>query len=459
MSNGDWNPAADELLGLLEAAERPALATLPNILDTFADEIAAAGLAGERRLAQLIYLVVTSRLLDRIVSIAVKGPSSSGKSFVVERVLSYFPSGAYYALSAMSEHAMAYGTEPLQHRMLVLYEAAGMNSDLATYLIRSLLSEGRVRYETVEKRKGGELVPRLIDREGPTGLIVTTTEVKLHPENETRLLSLTVTDSAEQTRAVLLAHAGEAPAADTEAWQALQLWLADQPNQVAVPYASALAEAIPPVAVRLRRDFAAVLALVRAHAVLHQATREIDADGRIVASLEDYAAVRELVADLVAEAAERTVPATVRETIAAVATLTATGGETSLPKVAERLELDKSSASRRVRLATDRGYLRNLEEKRGRPARLVLGDALPEELVVLPEAGVLQCCSDAAGDTHQAPETSALQPEEEDSLSIPQNGSATPQHPYSEKADELQAALGWPPRTDTSDTPVQEKNP
>jgi hypothetical protein len=62
-----------------------------------------------------------------------------------------------------------------------------MASDFATYLIRSLLSEGRLRYETVEKNKEG-LVPRLIEREGPTGLIVTTTSLRLHPENETRML-------------------------------------------------------------------------------------------------------------------------------------------------------------------------------------------------------------------------------------------------------------------------------
>jgi hypothetical protein len=409
------------------------LAELPRILDAFADQVEVAGLAGERRLAKLIYLVVTSRVLDRVVSIAVKGPSSAGKSFVVERVLAYFPPSAYYALSAMSEHALVYDEEPLHHRMLVIYEAAGMAGDLATYMMRSLLSEGHVRYVTVEKAKGGKLQPRLIDREGPTGLIVTTTQVKLHPENETRLLSLTVTDSADQTRAVLLAQAGEAAAPDTDGWHDLQSWLAGQANRVAVPYATALAAAIPPVAVRLRRDFPAVLALVRAHAVLHQASRRLDPGGRIVATLEDYAVVRELVADLVAEAAEQTVPETVRETVSAVASLVAMGGETSIVRVAERLKLDKSAALRRARVATERGYLRNLEEKRGRPARLVLGDALPKEQVVLPEVEWLQGCSEVAGDSEQPPaagtKKSWLQPEIGTLFPIPLNGAATVQPP------------------------------
>src|SRR3954468_19839037 len=106
----------------------------------------------------------------------------------------------------MSDRALAYSDEPLKHRHLVIYEAAGMAGEFATYLIRSLLSEGRVRYETVEKTKDG-LAPKVIERDGPTGLLVTTTALRLHPENETRMLSLTVTDTTEQTASILRALA------------------------------------------------------------------------------------------------------------------------------------------------------------------------------------------------------------------------------------------------------------
>ena len=127
------------------------LAQEADILGRFAHELAADGLAGETRAVKLLYLVITSRLLDQPASAAVKGPSAGGKSFVTESVLRHFPPSACYVLSAMSEHALAYSTEPLSHRMLVIFEAAGMSGEFASYLIRSLLSEGRVRYETVER--------------------------------------------------------------------------------------------------------------------------------------------------------------------------------------------------------------------------------------------------------------------------------------------------------------------
>jgi DNA-binding transcriptional ArsR family regulator len=262
-----------------------------------------------------------------------------------------------------------------------------MSGEFATYLMRSLLSEGRVRYETVEKTSEG-MKPRLIEREGPTGLIVTTTAVKLHPENETRLLSLTVTDTQDQTRAVMAALAEEADEAapDLATWHALQVWLEGAEHRVSIPYAKILADLIPPVAVRLRRDFGALLNLIRAHALLHQASRHRDAKGRIVATIQDYAAVRELVANLVSEGIEVTVPTTVRETVEAVKRLREdTNGEpVTVTDLARELKLDRSAVSRRVRNAKDRGYVRDLEDNPRKPSRLIPGDDLPDDLQILP---------------------------------------------------------------------------
>ena len=375
------------------------LARIENILGEFDRALGTVGLVGERRTAKLIYLAVTSRLLDRPVSIALKGPSSGGKSFTVEFVLQFFPAEAFYALTAMSDRALAYSTEPLKHRHLVICEAAGMASDFATYLIRSLLSEGRLRYETVEKTRDG-LEPKLIEREGPTGLIVTTTSLRLHPENETRMLSLTVSDTREQTAAVFraLAH-GRTNSADLSRWRALQTWLAASTCQVVIPYAPALAEMVPPVAIRLRRDFKTILMLIRAHALLHQSSWRKDADGRLVADVADYAAVRELIGDLVAEGAEISIKPEIRETVRAVVELMADGREeVRQADIKKALKLDKSAVSRRVNAAVEAGVLRNLEDRKGRPARLVPGDPLPAEIELLPNPERLHGCAVAEGD-------------------------------------------------------------
>ncbi len=74
------------------------------------------------------------------------------------------------------------------------------------------------------------------------------------------------------------------------------------------------------------------------------------------------------------------------------------------------MKLDRSATSRRVATAINRGYVKNLEERKGRPARLVLGDPMPDEIDVLPtpEAlsdALLHRCSVDVGDTRPPQET------------------------------------------------------
>jgi hypothetical protein len=287
----------------------------------------------------------------------------------------------------MSDRAMAYSEEPLSHRMLVIYEAAGMAGDFATYLIRSLLSEGCIRYETVEKTRDG-MKPKLIEREGPTGLIVTTTLTSLHPENETRLLSLHVTDSAEQTKAVFrrLAKRQTDTNVDFSRWHALQTWLEHGERRVVIPFADALADMVSDVAVRLRRDFRQLLILIESHALLHRASRKKDTEGRILAEIQDYAAVYGLILDILSNGVGASVKASVRETVEAVKTLIGEGKpHVSIQAIAKNLKLDKSPVSRRVREALDNGYLVNEETRKGRPAQIKLGDPLPDDNPILPD--------------------------------------------------------------------------
>jgi len=416
-----------------------------DILSRFIRTVAERGIAGEERAVKLLYLQATSRLLPAPVSLILKGPSAAGKSYLANRVLDFFPKSAYYALTAMSERALAYSEEPLSHRLLVIYEAAGIHGDFATYIVRSLLSEGRVSYETVEKTPQG-LRARRIERAGPTNLLVTTTAVALHPENETRMLSVPITDTQDQTRRVLLAIAeGRQQPADFSAWHALQEWLALSEHRVDIPYARDLASLISPVATRLRRDFQTILSLIRAHAILHQENRERSQDRAVVATIEDYAAIHELVADLVAEGVEATVSRTIRETVGAVRALLQDRpprdeAAVSLTAVATRLELDISSARRRVQIALRKDYLKNVEDRKYRPYRLQLGDPLPEDVPLLPSPDTLANRGGRVG--------------------LESEGSSTPPPPSSLVLDALTAEqLGLGPALDEQRRPLPTAPP
>ncbi len=369
----------------------PDLASHQHILDRFKVAIRGCGVVGEDATACIAYLVLTSRLLDKQASLAIKGNSASGKSYTLEQTLRFFPADAVITMTGMSEHALVFKPESYRHKTLVVYEATalreGQQDNQTAYFVRTLLSEGRIDYDVTVR--GGEdgFTTKHIHKEGPTNLILTTTATSVHAENETRVLSVTTNDSQDQTRKVLaqLADETDHAAADLEPWVALQVWLATQPNHVTIPYAKELAAQVPPVAVRLRRDFGTLLALVRAHALLHRQTREVDGEGRVVARVDDYETVRKLVDPVIAAGVGRTVPETVSATVAAVERLEefAAFGATA-QQVAASLELDKSAAWRRLRTAEELGYVVNVEDRRGQPGRWKVGEPLPKSSALLP---------------------------------------------------------------------------
>jgi hypothetical protein len=401
-----WAEYEQERRGRLRAEHAALCADLvgdPDILARFATDLERAGFAGETREAQLLYLVASSRLLDKPISAAVKGPSSAGKSFLVKKVLELFPPAAFPSMTAMSPKALIYSKESLAHRVLVLYEADGMDS-VAELILRSLLSEGHIVYDTVVAEDGSAPAGKRIEREGPTSFITTTTRISLHRENETRFFSVTVSDAAEHTRAILHALASEeAETIDCGRWHALQEFLAAGERVVTIPFAHPLADLVDVHAVRLRRDFGALLALVRMHALLHQETRERNENGAVVASVRDYAAVYGLVHGIFAEANEQTVPAEVRQTVEAVqhfgedARADDGGKGITLAQIRGRLEitgvrLDRTAVLRRVNRATNLGLLTDVGGGgRGRQKRIVLGERLDlHDRPVLPTPAELE---------------------------------------------------------------------
>jgi hypothetical protein len=383
-------------------AEAPKLAAELRILDRFAVAIRGCGVVGETATAATTYLTLTSRLLDRQASLIVKGHSSSGKSYTVEQTAKFFPPEAVIVMTGMSERALIYSPDEYSHRTLLLYEESalreGAEDNMTAYLVRSLLSEGRLEYPVTIKDKDGGFTTKTIVKEGPTNLVMTTTKVAVHAENETRMLSITTDDSREQTARVFAALADETGSdVDLDEWVQLQRWLANAEHRVTIPYAARLAELVPPVAVRLRRDFGTLLALIRAHAILHQQTRQRDAAGRIIATTDDYEQVRALVEDVIAAGVGETVSPTVRSTVEAVAALTtAPGGEeprypdgVNARYVADWLELDKSAARRRLWSAAAGGYVFNAEDQKFKPGRWKLGEPLPGGTRLLPVESAL----------------------------------------------------------------------
>jgi hypothetical protein len=201
------------------------------------------------------------------------------------------------------------------------------------------------------------------------------------------VLEVPLPDDQAQTERILMMQSAAcdgSPRAtfDVTPWVAFQSWLSAQaPYRVRVPYARALVALVPTRAVRMRRDFPQLLSCIQTIAVLHQMQRARADDGAIIATLDDYVAARDLLSPIFDSTAADGITPAIRETVEAVPE---GGPEMSTSALRAKLKVEKGTISWRVNRAIKQGWLKNLETKKGHPARLVRGEPLPAPAVALP---------------------------------------------------------------------------
>ncbi len=366
----------------------------PELIERIEQAIRDAGYAGDTTPPMIAYLGLTSRLLMRPLNLAFVAPSSAGKNRAIDAALALMPASAYHLEKAGSARALVYGDESYEHKTVVVAEADSLPDDgSAASAIRSIASDNEMTYDTVEKGSDGKFVVRRIVKPGPTGLITTSTK-PLPYQFDTRTLTVTVADTPGQTRDVMRAHAaslnGIAREPDVAEFIALQTWLeVEGCRRVTIPYADLLAETVPADHVRMRRDFRQLLTMIEAIAVLYQQQRETDADGRIIATLDDYGRARTLLMDVFQVAVSGGVTAAVRDTVNAVHRVY---HDVPLTKqeIADELKLSKDTAWHRIKRAISLGYLSNDETRKGRPAQIRPADPLPDDRPALPTVAELE---------------------------------------------------------------------
>ena len=142
----------------------------------------------------------------------------------------------------------------------------------------------------------------------------------------------------------------------------------------------------------MRRDFTQLLTLIRAHALLHQRHRKRDGHGRIVATLDDYAVVYDIVQPVFAASLSAGLTPEVRATVEAVAKLATTETTVTVTEIARRLSLSPSATWRRIRGALGGRWLVNDETRKYQPAKIRVGEPMPEVPGLPSPAELVQTC-------------------------------------------------------------------
>ena len=381
-------------------------------LELVRQSVIDSGYGGDTQPAIVTYLALTSRVLAMRrgampVHLLLVGPPAAGKSYTLRACLNLLPGEAYHTIDAGSPRVLIYDDANLVHRAVIFGEAdslpAGEDNPAAS-AVRNLLQDHELHYSVaVRDTDGGRFVTQEVHKPGPS-VLVTTAVRRLGAQLDSRLFILDVPDDQTQIANALRAQAAlETNPAAPEAPESLiafQGYLQERaPWEVVVPFAGELADAIAnqPNDARVVRDYARLLSLVKSAAVVRHTWRARDEAGRVVATLDDYATVHALVAD-VYRASSTGAGTKVRAVVEAVAEIRASRPHATVTQVQQRLSLSKSAASRHVTAALKAGWLTNDESRKGYPSRLKVGEALPPE-AGLPSPDALAYSAASGGDT------------------------------------------------------------
>jgi len=283
----------------------------PNLFDEIDEDYTRLGYVRERKNKILLYLVMTSRLMENPLHAILISRSGAGKSRLVEITETLCPPEDVESVSDLSAMALYYfGKEDLKNRFIVIGEKQG--SESSDYPLRELITKKSITKAIPMKDPlSGEIKTVSIRVEGPISLAETTTNGELNPENLNRCFVIGIDESEEQTREIhelqrrsytlngYLSRRNISRIQEKHIFTQRLL----RPIHVFNPYAELLA--FPSSKLKTRRDNDKFLRLINVIGFLHQYQRKVKklkVDGKeeieyIECTHYDYKVAYELLSD------------------------------------------------------------------------------------------------------------------------------------------------------------------
>jgi hypothetical protein len=292
-----------------ERAQAVAELSRPGLMARLLDDLTTMGTVGEDTNKVMVYLIGTSRKMEKPLAGTILSQSGAGKSSLLWLVGQLMPPEDVVSYSRLSPTAPGYmGQYGAKHKLLSVDERVG--SAAADYPLRSLLSQGVfTQLITTKDPLSGKMSVMETKVEGPMAYLETTTCMEINEENASRVFELVMREDEAQTARI---HAYQRWSVSPSGLSArhqqdvvrrrhhlMQRCL--EPIPVAIPYADWLT--FPTRWTRTRRDQARFLNLIMVMAFFHQYQRPrgvLPETGEVYieATTEDYRMAYDLAKDV-----------------------------------------------------------------------------------------------------------------------------------------------------------------
>ncbi len=237
----------------------------PKFLYRASQKISELGLVAKPANRLIIFIAGLSLALYLKVSVMVLGDSSTGKSTLINKVLTLFAPEFVIRRASFSRKAFAYGKESLDKKILYVNEYRGGRD--AQLLLRILQSDGEIAHEYVTSGR-----TKVVSRLGAPVVFTTTTEEVIIPDDATRFLMIRLEPTPNQNLAVFKAamateRNGDEP--EPEVWQeATRLIVGRYKKRFSYPdWFEYIADQVPKDKPRFCRDWNRFLGCIEAIAL------------------------------------------------------------------------------------------------------------------------------------------------------------------------------------------------
>lgn len=199
------NEQRDTALEIPPESRKEALEYLksPDLIDLVITDYKSCGYVGEEKNFLTGYMVAISRKLSKPLGMIIISRSGAGKSTLQQAIISFVPPEDCLNYTRITNTAFFYKDRySLKHKLISIDEEKGLSG--ANYAVRSLLNgEGLLSSATIKDPVTGNMKAKDRIVEGPSGLLIGTTETEMDYETLSRFIIITVDESMEQTRRIL----------------------------------------------------------------------------------------------------------------------------------------------------------------------------------------------------------------------------------------------------------------
>lgn len=249
----------------------------PELLQRTNDLIGQSGVIGEEVNRLLMYLIFTTRKLQKPLHVISLGASGTGKTYLQESVSKCIPPEEVVNITSLSDNAFYYfERKALSHKLIVIEDLDGAEN--ALYPLRELQTKNKIVKTIVQKNSKGETKSTHLVVEGPVSVAGCTTWEQVYEDNANRCFLLYLDDGKEQDKRIMnYQRAMSAGQVDNYKQQEIQEFLQDiqrmiKPIKVVNPYADKLQ--LPESVFKPRRTNAHYLQFIEAVTLYNQYQRE-----------------------------------------------------------------------------------------------------------------------------------------------------------------------------------------